>query len=63
MLGVGPGGYSADLDVCILMLFWLRHPTLGGVCLNEMYPSKALLHVVKVIDEAKHINHAGIKFI
>ena len=66
VLGAGPGGYSAafrcaDLGLDVVLVE--RHPTLGGVCLNVgCIPSKALLHVAKVIDEAKHINHAGIKF-
>ncbi|MGM0518344.1 MAG: dihydrolipoyl dehydrogenase [Campylobacterota bacterium] len=66
VLGAGPGGYSAAFrcaDLGLDTVLIERHPTLGGVCLNVgCIPSKALLHVAKVIDEAKHIEHAGIKF-
>lgn len=66
VIGAGPGGYSAafrcaDLGLDVVLVE--RHPTLGGVCLNVgCIPSKALLHVAKVIEEAEHIEHAGIKF-
>ena len=37
--------------------------TLGGVCLNVgCIPSKALLHVAKVIDEAAAMGAHGVKF-
>jgi dihydrolipoamide dehydrogenase len=37
--------------------------TLGGVCLNVgCIPSKALLHVAKVIQEAKHLSNHGVSF-
>ena len=40
-----------------------RYPTLGGVCLNVgCIPSKALLHVAKVITEADELAHNGITF-
>ena len=40
-----------------------RYPTLGGVCLNVgCIPSKALLHMAKVITEADEAGHAGITF-
>jgi len=66
VIGAGPGGYSAafrcaDLGMDVVLVE--RHPTLGGVCLNVgCIPSKALLHVAKVMEEAEHIEHAGIKF-
>jgi len=66
VIGAGPGGYSAafrcaDLGLDVVLVE--RHPTLGGVCLNVgCIPSKALLHVAKVMEEAEHISHAGIKF-
>lgn len=66
VIGAGPGGYSAafrcaDLGLDVVLVE--RHNTLGGVCLNVgCIPSKALLHVAKIIKEAKHIEHAGIKF-
>src|SRR5208282_5256378 len=38
-------------------------PTLGGVCLNVgCIPSKALLHVAKVIDEAAAFASHGVSF-
>jgi dihydrolipoamide dehydrogenase len=40
-----------------------RYATLGGVCLNVgCIPSKALLHVAAVMDEAKHFADLGITF-
>jgi len=66
VIGAGPGGYSAafraaDLGLDVVLVE--RHDTLGGVCLNVgCIPSKALLHVAKVIEESEHIAHAGIKF-
>ena len=66
VVGAGPGGYSAAFrcaDLGLDTVLVERHPTLGGVCLNVgCIPSKALLHVAKVIEEAEHIDHAGIKF-
>jgi len=66
VIGAGPGGYSAAFrcaDLGLDTVLIERHPTLGGVCLNVgCIPSKALLHVAKVIEEAEHIEHAGIKF-
>ncbi|MDR0588654.1 MAG: dihydrolipoyl dehydrogenase [Burkholderiales bacterium] len=66
VLGAGPGGYScafraADLGQDTVMVE--RHPTLGGVCLNVgCIPSKALLHVVSVMEEAASLSKAGIAF-
>jgi dihydrolipoamide dehydrogenase len=66
VLGGGPGGYTAafraaDLGKKTLMIE--RYPTLGGVCLNVgCIPSKALLHVARVISEAQEVGHAGIAF-
>jgi dihydrolipoamide dehydrogenase len=40
-----------------------RYATLGGVCLNVgCIPSKALLHVAAVMDEAKHFADLGVEF-
>ena len=40
-----------------------RYATLGGVCLNVgCIPSKALLHVAEVMDEAMHASDLGISF-
>ncbi len=66
VLGAGPGGYTAafraaDLGQKVVLVE--RHSTLGGVCLNVgCIPSKALLHVAKVIDEAAEFGAHGIKF-
>ncbi len=66
VIGAGPGGYSAAFrcaDLGLDTVLVERHPTLGGVCLNVgCIPSKALLHVAKVIEEAEHIEHAGVSF-
>ena len=66
VLGAGPGGYTAafraaDLGKKVVLIE--RYPTLGGVCLNVgCIPSKALLHMAKVITEADEASHAGISF-
>ena len=66
VLGAGPGGYTAafraaDLGKKVVLIE--RYPTLGGVCLNVgCIPSKALLHMAKVITEADEAAHAGISF-
>ncbi|MEJ1958070.1 MAG: FAD-dependent oxidoreductase [Nitrosomonadales bacterium] len=56
VLARGPGGYTAafraaDLGKQVVLIE--KHAALGGVCLNVgCIPSKALLHVAKVITEA-----------
>jgi dihydrolipoamide dehydrogenase len=66
VLGSGPGGYSAafraaDLGLDVILVE--RHATLGGVCLNVgCIPSKALLHVAKVMDEAAESASHGVTF-
>jgi dihydrolipoamide dehydrogenase len=66
VLGAGPGGYTAafraaDLGKNVVLIE--RYPTLGGVCLNVgCIPSKALLHVAKVITEAEDMAQAGVGF-
>ena len=66
VLGAGPGGYTAafraaDLGQNVVLVD--TRPTLGGVCLNVgCIPSKALLHVAKVIDEAKAMGAHGVSF-
>ena len=66
VLGGGPGGYSAAFraaDLGLKVVIVERYSTLGGVCLNVgCIPSKALLHVAAVIDEASHLKAAGIDF-
>jgi dihydrolipoamide dehydrogenase len=66
VLGAGPGGYAAafyaaDLGMQVVLVDEEKNP--GGVCLYRgCIPSKALLHVAKVIDEAKHADHWGVTF-
>lgn len=66
VLGAGPGGYSAAFraaDLGMNTVLVERYATLGGVCLNVgCIPSKALLHVAAVIDEAAAMSAHGVKF-
>ena len=66
VLGAGPGGYSAAFraaDLGLKTVLVERYPALGGVCLNVgCIPSKALLHVAAVMDEAAHFADLGISF-
>ncbi len=66
VLGAGPAGYSAAFrcaDLGLDTVIIERYNTLGGVCLNVgCIPSKALLHVAKVIEEAKALTEHGIVF-
>ena len=66
VMGAGPGGYAAafraaDLGKKVLLID--KDPTLGGVCLNRgCIPSKALLHISKVMDEASHLSSMGVTY-
>jgi dihydrolipoamide dehydrogenase len=66
VLGAGPGGYTAafraaDLGKQVVLVE--RYPVLGGVCLNVgCIPSKALLHIAKVITEIEELKTHGIDF-
>ena len=66
VLGSGPGGYSAafraaDLGLDVVLVE--KYDSLGGVCLNVgCIPSKALLHIAKVIDDAKDMAAHGVTF-
>ncbi|MGZ9058777.1 MAG: dihydrolipoyl dehydrogenase [Burkholderiaceae bacterium] len=66
VLGAGPGGYSAafrSADLGKKTVLVERYATLGGVCLNVgCIPSKALLHVAAVMDEAAHFASIGVNF-
>ncbi len=66
VIGAGPAGYSAAFraaDLSLETVLIERYGTLGGVCLNVgCIPSKALLHVAKVIEEAKALAEHGIVF-
>ena len=63
VLGAGPGGYAAafyaaDLGMQVTLIDEEKNP--GGVCLYRgCIPSKALLHVAKVIDEAQPRQRRG----
>ncbi len=66
ILGAGPGGYAAafraaDLGLQVTLIDLEKNP--GGVCLYKgCIPSKALLHVSKIIQEAKSAQEMGIYF-
>ena len=66
VIGGGPGGYSAafraaDLGQRVILVE--RDATLGGVCLNVgCIPSKALLHVAAVKEEAERLADHGVAF-
>jgi dihydrolipoamide dehydrogenase len=66
VLGSGPGGYAAAFraaDLGARTVLVERYATLGGVCLNVgCIPSKALLHVASVMDEAKALAEHGVRF-
>jgi dihydrolipoamide dehydrogenase len=66
VLGAGPGGYSAAFraaDLGLKTVLVERYAELGGVCLNVgCIPSKALLHVAAVMDEAAHFADLGVSF-
>jgi dihydrolipoamide dehydrogenase len=66
VVGGGPGGYAAaflaaDLGMKVTLIDREANP--GGVCLYRgCIPSKALLHVAKLIDESRHAKNWGIEF-
>lgn len=66
VIGGGPGGYSAAFraaDLGLNTALIERYDTLGGVCLNVgCVPSKALLHVAAVKEEAERIADVGVRF-
>ena len=66
VLGSGPAGYSAAFRAADLGLDTViieRFSSLGGVCLNVgCIPSKALLHLAKVIKEARALSAHGVEF-
>jgi dihydrolipoamide dehydrogenase len=66
VLGAGPGGYSAafrSADLGMKTVLVERYATLGGVCLNVgCIPSKALLHVAAVAEEAQKLAEHGVTF-
>jgi len=66
VLGGGPGGYAAAFlaaDLGLEVTIVEADPRLGGTCLlRGCIPSKALLHVAKVISEAAEITGWGVEF-
>src|SRR5258708_32933607 len=66
VVGGGPGGYAAaflaaDLGMKVTLIEREQNP--GGVCLYRgCIPSKALLHVAKLIGESRHAKNWGIEF-
>jgi dihydrolipoyl dehydrogenase len=64
VLGAGPGGYTAAFraaDLGLKTILIERYDSIGGVCLNVgCIPSKALLHVGKIISEVDELKEHGI---
>jgi len=66
VIGGGPGGYAAaflaaDMGMNVTLIDLEKNP--GGVCLYRgCIPSKALLHVAKLISEAEEAKNWGIEF-
>jgi dihydrolipoamide dehydrogenase len=66
VIGGGPGGYAAafygaDLGLSTTLIDVEPNP--GGVCVYRgCIPSKALLHVAKLVDESRHAKAWGIEF-
>ncbi|QDT01390.1 dihydrolipoyl dehydrogenase [Adhaeretor mobilis] len=66
VLGGGPGGYAAAFmaaDLGLEVAIVEADPRLGGTCLlRGCIPSKALLHVAKVISESREMHEWGVDF-
>ena len=66
VLGGGPGGYAAAFlasDLGMEVTLVESDARLGGTCLlRGCIPSKALLHVAKILDETKHMGEWGIDY-
>jgi dihydrolipoamide dehydrogenase len=66
VIGGGPGGYAAAFlaaDLGLSTALVDPEPNPGGVCVYRgCIPSKALLHVAKLIDESRHAKAWGIEF-
>ncbi len=66
VVGGGPGGYAAafyaaDLGLSVALVD--TEPNPGGVCVYRgCIPSKALLHVAKLVDESRHAKAWGVEF-
>jgi dihydrolipoamide dehydrogenase len=66
IIGGGPGGYAAAFlaaDKGMKVTLIDEESQLGGVCLlRGCIPSKTLLHLAKLISEAKHAEDWGVSF-
>ena len=66
IIGAEPGGYAAaflasDLGIKVTLIDNEKNP--GGVCLYRgCIPSKALLHVAKIISESEGAKNFGVEF-
>ena len=66
VIGGGPGGYpaafyAADLGMEVTLVDQEANP--GGVCLHRgCIPSKALLHVARLLEETEEIEKCGVHF-
>jgi dihydrolipoamide dehydrogenase len=66
VVGGGPGGYAAafyaaDLGLSVALVD--TEPNPGGVCVYRgCIPSKALLHIAKLVDESRHAKAWGVEF-
>ena len=66
VIGGGPGGYAAaflaaDLGMSVMLIDPEVNP--GGVCLYRgCIPSKALLHVAKLIEESQQARNWGVEY-
>ncbi|MEN8194873.1 MAG: FAD-dependent oxidoreductase, partial [Bacteroidota bacterium] len=66
IVGAGPGGYAAafyaaDLGMDVTLIDKELNP--GGACLYRgCIPSKALLHISKLLNEAKEASNWGVEF-
>jgi dihydrolipoamide dehydrogenase len=66
VIGGGPGGYAAAFlgaDLGLTTALVDPEPNPGGVCVYRgCIPSKALLHVAKLVGEARHASAWGVTF-
>lgn len=66
VIGAGPGGYTAAFYAAALgkkVVLIEQEKRLGGVCLNRgCIPSKALLHIAKLIQETAEAGKCGVTF-
>ncbi len=66
VIGAGPGGYvaaftAADLGLNVTLIDEGQNP--GGVCLYRgCIPSKALLHIARIIQESREAKELGVDF-